>query len=105
MEVGRRRPEALGRSCEHRRSRGIGGALSGRISCKRNVTIPMRSSVCCAGKPTVRKAQSRSGRRTAQEANADGRKATGSRDMVVRPSLAVPHNRSDTGCPPGLKGR
>ena len=38
-----------------------------------------------AGKPTVRKAQSPSGRRKAREANAGGRKAAGNRDRMLAP--------------------
>ena len=40
---------------------------------------PLGSGGSTAGRPTVRKAQVPSGRRRTQEANADGRKATGNR--------------------------
>lgn len=40
---GKRRSEATGRSCEHRWSRGIEGALPGRVSRTRNVVTPSGS--------------------------------------------------------------
>ena len=71
----------------------------------RNMTTPLGSGVMMAGRPTVRKAQVPSGRRRTQEANADGRKATGNREPVYRPSAEwLPHNWSDTGVMPGPKG-
>jgi len=62
----------------------VGGALPGRILFMRNMTTPLGSGVMMAGRPTVRKAQLPSGRRKTQEANADGRKATGNREPVYR---------------------
>jgi hypothetical protein len=47
-----------------------------------NTTTPLRSGGLTAGRPTVRKVQFRSGRRMAQEANADGRKAAGNREPL-----------------------
>ncbi|MGH3685659.1 MAG: reverse transcriptase N-terminal domain-containing protein [Pseudonocardiaceae bacterium] len=57
-----------------------------------------------SGKPTVRKAQTSSGTGKAREANADSRKATGNRARQRGTSAARPHNRSDTGAMPDLKG-
>src|SRR5579872_5980106 len=54
------------------------GILPSRISLLRNGTTPMKSGDGrFASKPDVRKAQSFSGRRTLQEANASSRKAPG----------------------------
>ena len=56
----------------------------------------------CAGRPTVREAESPGGRRKAREANAGGRKAAGNRDtMSWLPLLAVLDNWPDTGLMPG----
>ncbi len=44
------------RSCGHRSPRGIEGTLPGRVSCVRNVTIPLESDHDVVGRPTVRKA-------------------------------------------------
>ena len=71
----------------------------------RNMTTPLGSGVMMAGRPTVRKAQLPSGRRMTQEANADGRKATGNREPRIGPSAEwLPHNWSDTGGCPARKG-
>src|SRR6478736_1631057 len=69
----------------HHRPRGKGGALPGRILFMRNMTTPLGSGGSTAGRPTARKAQLPSGRRRTQEANADGRKATGNREPAYRP--------------------
>jgi hypothetical protein len=56
LRSGKRWPEvAIGRD-EHRRPRGIEGALAGRYSCVRNAETPSGSGQS-AGKPTVRRAQ------------------------------------------------
>lgn len=65
--------------------RGSESTLPGRVSTVRNVTTPSWSGRR-PGKPTVRKAQSRGGRRMVQEANAGGRKAAGNRDVMTAPS-------------------
>lgn len=105
LKSGRCRPENSRRPGAHHRPRGKGGALPGRILFMRNMTTPLGSGVMMAGRPTVRKAQVPSGRRRTQEANADGRKATGNREPVYRPSAEwLPHNWSDTGVMPGPKG-
>ena len=49
------------------------------------------------GNPTVRKAGILSGSGMAQEANAGGRKASGSRGVVIAPPAVAPDNRPDTG--------
>ena len=64
----------------HHRPRGKGGALPGRVLLMCNTTTPLGSGGSTAGRPTVRKAELPSGRRMTQEANADGRKATGNRE-------------------------
>src|SRR4029077_428481 len=79
------RPEDSRRPGAHHPPRGKGGALPGRILFMRNMTTPLGSGVMMAGGPTVRKAQLPSGRRMTQEANADGRTATGNRETVYRP--------------------
>src|SRR3954451_16973398 len=70
-----------------------------------NTTTPLRSGGLTAGRPTVRKVQFRSGRRMAQEANADGRKAAGNREPLFwRLRQRPPDNWSDTGGCPARKG-
>lgn len=49
------------------------------------------------GKPTVRKAQSLSGHRMTQQANAGSRKAAGNRDAATIPPSVVSDNWLDTG--------
>ncbi|GAA4554301.1 hypothetical protein [Amycolatopsis samaneae] len=52
------------RPWEHRWPRGIGGAQSGRVSCKWNVETPSRSRRGdSSGRPTARRAESRGGNR------------------------------------------
>ena len=88
------RPEDSRRPRAHHRPRGKGGALPGRILFMRNMTTPLGSGVM-AGRPAVRKAQLPSGRRKTQEANADGRKATGNREsgaVGTGGSLAFAHH-------------
>ena len=83
---------------EHRRSRGLGGTLPGRVSREWNVVTPLGSGLRFrTGKPTVRKADILSGSGMAQEANAGGRKASGSRGVVIAPPAVAPDNRPDTG--------
>jgi hypothetical protein len=78
LRGGRRRPESLCRSCEHRRPRGLEGAQPGRFSCAGNVTTPMGSGERSpfAGRPTARKVQIPSGCRMTQEAKAGTPKGT-----------------------------
>ena len=73
----------------------------------RNVAIPMGSdtAVVVVGGLTVRKADVPSGEGMTREANAGGRKATGTRDSMARLLLVVSANRPDRGLCPGLKGR
>jgi hypothetical protein len=71
------------------RPRSIGGTRPGRISSVRNVETPMESGGGrYAGGPTVREAESSSGNRNVQEANAGSRKATG---IHNRPDRAIPN--------------
>ena len=72
----------------------------------RNMTTPLGSGVMMAGRPTVRKAQVPSGRRKTQEANADSRNGDRKPGNRVTGTSAgwIPHNWSDTGVMPGLKG-
>ena len=56
------------------------------------------------GKPTARKAQFPSGEWMTQEANADGRKATGNLDTTLAPPPTVPDNWPDTDICPTRKG-
>jgi hypothetical protein len=62
---------------------------------------PVEVRAAMPGKPTVRKAELRGGRRMTQEANAGGRKAAGNRDDATIPPSLVSHNWPDTGirCP------
>jgi hypothetical protein len=46
VKDGRRRASAIHGPCEHRRSRGIEGAHSGRISCVRNVETVRHEALC-----------------------------------------------------------
>ena len=82
------------RSGEHRRPRGREGTHPGRISCVQNVATPLGSGHegFVAGKPTVRKAQLRSGKRMTREANAGDRKATGNPDIRPAPPPVVLDN-------------
>lgn len=89
LEGGRCRPEGLGRSGAHHRPRGSEDTHPGRISSMRNVTTPMGSGGTFAGRPTVRKAETPSGRRKTREANAGGRKAAENRDRTLAPPPAV----------------
>jgi len=54
---GRRRLRSAISREEHRRPRGTGGTHPGRSSCVRNAVTPVEVRCCCAGQPTVRKAQ------------------------------------------------
>jgi hypothetical protein len=56
------------------------------------------------GKPTARKAQSLSGGRKTQEANAGGRKAAGNRGTVAGSSTSGPRITGRIGLMPDLKG-
>jgi hypothetical protein len=56
-----------------------------------NVATPLKSGHDdVPGKPTVRKAQTFSGNRMAQVANAGSRKAAGTREAVIDASVDVP---------------
>jgi hypothetical protein len=46
VKDGRRRASAIHGPCEHRRSRGIEGAHSGRISCVRNAETVRHEALC-----------------------------------------------------------
>ena len=70
-------------SGEHRCPRGRGGTHPGRISLVRNVETPSGSGRSAPGKPTVRKAQSPGGNRMTRQANAGGRKATGTQGEMA----------------------
>lgn len=50
-----------------------------------------------AGRPTVREAESRSGNRTVQQANAGAPKGDGKAAQVIAPPAVVSYNRPDTG--------
>ena len=77
---------------------GLRGRLPGRVSREWNVVTPLGSGLRFrTGKPTVRKADILSGSGMAQEANAGGRKASGSRGVVIAPPAVAPDNRPDTG--------
>lgn len=67
--------------------------------------IPMGSRrLMLSGRPTARKAETPSGERMTREANAGGRKATGTRDRWSALPPAVPHNWPDRGTCPDPKG-
>ena len=57
-----------------------------------------------AGKPEVTKAEVPGGNRMPKKLMPVRRKATGNRDSLTSPPLAVPDNRPDTGLLPGPKG-
>jgi hypothetical protein len=57
-----------------------------------------------AGKPEVTKAEVHGGNRMPKKLMPVRRKATGNRDSMTSPPLAVPYNRPDTGPRPGPKG-
>ena len=64
LRGGRRRARAIGGPCGHRWSRGREGALSGRISCVRNVETPSWSG---AASVPLAVGRSREGRNTRRE--------------------------------------
>jgi len=87
LESGRRRLLDIHQPGAHRRPRGEGGVLPGRVLLMRNMTTPMGSGSLLSGKPTVREAELLSGRRMTQEANAGGRKGSrkpGQRGRLLR---------------------
>jgi hypothetical protein len=61
LESGRRRLETNRQPGTHRRPRGQGGALLGRVLLMRNMTTPMGSGTSMSGKPIVRSANSPAG--------------------------------------------
>jgi hypothetical protein len=98
LRSGRRRSGIFCRSGGHRRPRDTGGTHPGRISYVWNVGTPMGSGhKAVTGKPTVRKAQSPSGKWMTREANAGGRKATGTLGSKASPPLVASDNWPDTG--------
>jgi hypothetical protein len=76
--------------------RGTESTLPGRVSAVRNVVTPFGVRAW-PGQPTVRKVQFPGGCGMVQEANAGGRKATGSRDNRAAPSSGRLDNWPDTG--------
>jgi hypothetical protein len=69
-------------------SRDKEGVHPGRVSRVRNVATPAGvPALLASGKPTVRKAQLPSGNKMVQEANAGGRKAAGTREMLTDSSV------------------
>ena len=90
LRGGRRRARAIGGPCGHRWSRGREGALSGRISCARNVETPSWSAGgerAAGGRPIARGAEYQAGK-DGREANAGGRKETGTRGQQAASSRA-----------------
>ncbi len=95
---GRRRlGSALSRE-EHRRPRDTGGTHPGRSSCVRNAVTPVEVRCCCAGQPTVRKAQSLGGIVMTEKRMpvVERQRETGTR-MAGLLRLAILDNRPDTG--------
>jgi hypothetical protein len=64
---------------------------------ERGNPVEVRTSKQMTGKPTGREAQSLSGNRMTQEANAGQLKGTGKPGRHAAPPGRVPHNRPDTG--------
>jgi hypothetical protein len=67
--------ERMSHTVRHLRPRSREGIHPNRISKERNMITPMRSRIT-PSKPTVRAAESLSGNRNVQKANASSRKAT-----------------------------
>jgi hypothetical protein len=67
---------------------------------QRDNPVGVRGPRLRPGQPTARKAQSPSGRRMTQDANAGGRKATGTRDDMAGPSASRPAQLAGYGLVP-----
>jgi hypothetical protein len=61
---------------------------SGLTHVERDNPVAVQAGMCWSGRPTVRNAELRGGRRTTREANAGGRKATGNREPVTGSSAS-----------------
>ncbi len=91
LRSGRRGLVIVASPGEHRRPRGIEGALPGRVLCVRNVETPSGSSLRCGAGWWADREESRSPGRAkdGQEANAGGGNAAGNRDVQISALLLM----------------
>src|ERR1700758_2694913 len=106
LRCARCRPMSVVGLEEHRRPRGIEGALPGRILGVRNVETPSRSDLARwrVGQPTVRRAQLLGGNRMTKKPMPAAERQREPMTMKISAlRLMVADNRPDTG--PGARAR